>query len=88
MKIKMNIEDLTLRSQLSKLKCGYGDDNSWCSLNDKQLKEDFLKTLNYYQEQSQYLNKNEKEYLKELENVKTIVYGDKEWKNIDLIGNG
>lgn len=78
MKIKMNIEDLTLRGQLSKLKGGYGDDTSWVSLSDRELKEDFLKTLNYYQEQAKYLSKREKEYLKELENVKTIVYGNKE----------
>lgn len=78
MKIKMNIEDLTLRGQLSKLKCGYGDDTSWVSLSDRELKQDFLKTLSYYQEQAKYLSKKEKEYLKELENVKTIVYGNKE----------
>lgn len=77
MKIKMNIEDLTLRGQLSKMEGGYGDDSSWVSLNDKQLKEDFIKTLNYYQE-AEHLGKREKEYLKELQNVKTIVYGNKE----------
>lgn len=70
MKIKMNIEDLTLRGQLSKLKCGYGDDKSWTRLNDKQLKQDFFKTLTNYKEQEQYLNKQEKAYLKELEKNK------------------
>lgn len=75
MKIKMNIEDLTLRGQLSKLKCGYGDNKSWVRLNDKELKQDFYKTLNYYKEQKKCLNKNEKEYLKELEKVNMIVYG-------------
>lgn len=74
MKIKMNIEDLTLRGQLSKLKCGYGDDKSWVRLNDKELKQDFYKTLNYYKRQEKYLSKNEKKYLKELEKVNMIVY--------------
>ena len=78
MKIKMNIEDLTLRGQLSKLKGGYGDDTSWVSLSDKELKEDFLKTLNYYKENKKKLNKEEKEYLEMLEQVKLKVYGDKE----------
>lgn len=78
MKIKMNIEDLTLRGQLSKLKGGYGDDTSWVSLSDKELKEDFLKTLNYYEEQKSHLGKQEKIYLKLLEEVKLKVYGNKE----------
>lgn len=75
MKIRMNIEDLTLRGQLSKLKCGYGDNTSWVSLSDKELKEDFLKTLNYYKERKQYLNFDEKQYLQELEKVNSKVYG-------------
>lgn len=74
MKIKITIEDLTLRGQLSKLKCGYGDDLSWTKLNDKELKEDFFKTLNNYKEQEQYLSKEEKEYLKALEEVKSKVF--------------
>lgn len=78
MKIRMNIEDLTLRGQLSKLKCGYGDNTSWVSLSDKELKEDFLKTLNYYKENKKKLNKEEKEYLEMLEQVKLKVYGNKE----------
>ena len=78
MEIKMNIEDLTLRGQLSKLKGGYGDDTSWASLSDKELKEDFLKTLNYYEEQKPHLGKQEKIYLKLLEEVKLKVYGNKE----------
>lgn len=78
MKIKMNIEDLTLRGQLSKLKGGYGDDTSWVSLSNKELKEDFLKTLNYYKENKKKLNKEEKEYLEMLEQVKLKVYGNKE----------
>lgn len=76
MKIKMNIENLTLRGQLTKLKCGYGDNTSWVSLNDKDLKDDFFKTLNYYKEQKHYLNRSEREYLETLEKVKSIVYGD------------
>lgn len=76
MKIKMNIEDLTLRGQLSKLKCGYGDDLNWTKLNDKELKEDFFKTLNYYNEQRPYLNQYEKKYLEILEQVKVKVYGN------------
>lgn len=78
MKIKMNIEDLTLRGQLRKLKGGYGDDMSWVSLTDKELKEDFFKTLSYYEEQKQYLSKGEREYLKALERIKSIVYENKE----------
>ena len=74
MKIKMNIKDLTLRGQLTKLKDGYGDNMSWVSLNDKELKEDFFKTLTYYEEQKQYLNKSEREYLEALERIKSIVY--------------
>ena len=76
MNIKMNIVDLTLRGQLRKLNGGYGDDMSWVSLNDKELKEDFFKTLTYYEEQKQYLNKSEREYLKSLEQIKVIVYGE------------
>lgn len=76
MRIKMTIEDLTLRGQLRKLNCGFGDDMSWISLNDKELKKEFLKALTYYREQKQYLNKKEKEYLKSLENVNLIVYGN------------
>lgn len=75
MKIKMHIEDLTLRGQLSKMKDGYGDDLSWTRLNDKELKEDFFKTLNYYKERALYLGKNEKKYLKQLEEIKLKVYG-------------
>lgn len=74
MKIKMNIEDLTLRGQLRKLKGGYGDDMSWVSLTDKELKEDFFKTLTYYEEQKQYLNKDERKYLETLKRIKSIVY--------------
>ena len=77
MKIKMTIEDLTLRGQLSKLKEGYGDNKEWVKLNDKELKEDFFKTLNYYKEQEKILSKKEKEYLKLLEKVKSLVYGIK-----------
>ena len=76
MKIKMNVEDLTLRGQLSKLKVGYGDDRSWAKLSDTQLKEDFFKTLTYYKQQEQFLNKSEKEYLKLLEKIKLVVYGN------------
>lgn len=76
MKIKFNIQDLTLRGQLSKMSDGYGDNLNWTKFNDKELKEDFFKTLNYYREQKQYLNKNEKSYLEQLENIKLIVYGD------------
>ena len=72
--MKVSIQDLTLRGQLSKLKCGYGDNLNWTTLTDKELKEDFFKTINYYKEQEQFLNKNEKEYLKELEEVRKIVY--------------
>lgn len=74
MKIKMNITDLTLRGQLSKLQQGYGDDLSWTKLSYKELKEDFQKTLNYYRSQKKYLNKNEQNYLKQLENINLIVY--------------
>ena len=45
MKIKMHIEDLTLRGQLSKI--AYGDDLSWTRLNDKELKEDFFKNKDF-----------------------------------------
>lgn len=75
MKIKMNVEDLTLKGQLGKLEGGYGDDLSWTQLNYKELKEDFLKTLNYYKENKQYLSKSEKQYLEQLENIKLMVYG-------------
>lgn len=75
MKIKMNVEDLTLKGQLSKLEGGYGDDLSWTQLNYRELKEDFFKTLNYYKENKQYLSKSEKQYLEQLENIKLMVYG-------------
>lgn len=75
MKIKFNIQDLTLRGQLSKMPGGYGDNLAWTKFNDKELKADFFKTLNYYKEQKQYLNKSEKSYLEQLENIKLIVYG-------------
>ena len=78
MKIKMNVEDLTLRGQLSKLKGGYGDNKEWVKLNNKELKQDFLKTLHYYKENECYLNKKEREYLKLLEEIKLLVYGVKE----------
>lgn len=78
MKIRMNIEDLTLRGQLAKLKYGYGNDTGWVSLSDKELKEDFFKTLNYYKENEKKLNKEEKEYLEMLEQVKLKVYSNKE----------
>lgn len=75
MKIKMNIEDLTLRGQLSKIR--YGDSLEWTSLNDKELKEDFIKTLNYYEERKQFLNKEEKRYLEQLKEIRLKVYGNK-----------
>ena len=75
MKVNIHIEDLTLRGQLSKMKCGYGDDRSWTSLSDKELKNDFIKTLNYYRENKSSLSKHEKDYLKQLEEINTIVFG-------------
>ena len=72
MKINMRVTDLTLRGQLSKI--NYGDDLSWTKLSDKELKQDFLKVLNYYQENEKYLSKKEKEYLKQLQKVNEIVY--------------
>lgn len=72
--MKITIQDLTLRGQLSKLKCGYGDDLNWTKLSDKELKEDFFKTINKYKENEQYLSSSEKEYLKMLEDVRKIVY--------------
>ncbi len=78
MKIKMNVIDLTLRGQLSKMQNGYGDNLSWTKLNDKELKNDFFKTLNYYKENEKYLSKKEKEYLKQLDEIKNIVYENKE----------
>lgn len=72
--MKITIQDLTLRGQLSKLKCGYGDDLSWTKLSDKELKEDFFKTINKYKENEQYLSSSEKDYLKMLEDVRKIVY--------------
>lgn len=73
MKINITIEDLTLRGQLSKIR--YGDNLEWVSLNDKELKEDFIKTLNYYEENKQYLSKEEEKYLEQLEEVKLKVFG-------------
>lgn len=75
MKIKMNIEDLTLRGQLSNIR--YGDNLEWTSLNDKELKEDFIKTLNYYEERKQFLNSEEKRYLEQLKEIRLKVYGNK-----------
>lgn len=73
MKINITIEDLTLRGQLNKIR--YGDNLEWVSLNDKELKEDFIKTLNYYEENKQYLSKEEEKYLEQLEEVKLKVFG-------------
>ena len=72
--MKITIQDLTLRGQLSKLKCGYGDNLNWTKLSDKELKEDFFKTINKYKENEQYLSSSEKDYLKMLEDVRKIVY--------------
>lgn len=72
--MKMNIIDLTLKGQLSKI--NYGDNLTWTKLNYKELKEDFFKTLKYYEENKKYLSKGEREYLNQLEEIKNIVYGN------------
>lgn len=74
--MKMKITDLTLRGQLTKMKDGFGDDMSWTRLSDKELKQSFLDVIKYYKEREKYLSKSELEYLKELEKVNKIVYGN------------